>query len=171
MLDALTLRDLLKPKRVCPVRAPRAHRPRALALGRTDELVWRTLPVLRCAVGGAWGVEALALARGAPVLVDSIDGTWALRSYVLLISPDGVSLQVEVQRPRGATVPPPPVRRVFAALPSISSWYLDCRWLARRFGRTERSLRAALAAAAELTTPPTDDGPPPRGARQARRIS
>ncbi len=144
LLDALTLRDLVEAGRIRPARAPRPERPRALTLDRTDELVWQTLPVVRRAVARAWGVEALTLARGTPVLVASRDGTWALRSYILLLSPEGVSLEVEVRRPRGATAPPPAVRQVFAALPSISSWYGDSRWLARRFGRTERSLRAAI---------------------------
>lgn len=155
LLDALALRDLVQASGIGPTRAPRPPRPQALSLRRTDELVWRTLPVLRRAVGRAWGVESLALAREKPVLVPSRDGTWTLRSYILLVSPAGVSLDVEVQRPRGATVPPPPVRRVFAALPSSSSWHEDSCWLNRWFGRTERGLRAALAAAAELVP----DGP------------
>ncbi|GEM_PF-6415348 len=153
-LDALSLGRLVKAGRTGPVRVPRLRRPRALVLRQADELVWQALPVLRRAVTGEWGVEALCLARGAPVLVASIDGTWALRAYVLLVSPVGVELDIEVQRPRGTAKPPPLVRRVLAAIPVNSAWYQDSRWLCRRFGRTERSLRAALATAEELMSPP-----------------
>lgn len=169
-LDALALGRLVWAERARRVRAQAPRRPRVFALRQTDELIWKALPSLRRGVTGAWGVESLCLARGAPVLVASIDGSWALRSYVLLISPYGVELDVEVQRPRATATPPPLVRRVLAAIPVNSTWNCDSRWLCRRFGRTERGLRAALATAAELMSPPQDNSRPgsSAGPRRAR---